>query len=56
MTRVFTITAALTQVRHERGGKSAKCFRISSGDGGVYTTFATKIKPIWKAQAELLEQ
>ena len=47
---------ALAQVRHERGWKSAKYFRISSGDGRIYTTFAVTFQAVGKGQSELLKQ
>ena len=33
-----------------------KSFRISSGSGEVYTTFAIEFEPLGKAQAELLQK
>jgi len=39
----------LAQVRHDRGRKSAKYFRISLGGGRVYTTFAIFFETIRKA-------
>jgi hypothetical protein len=45
--------ALLAQVRHERGEKPAKAFRISSGYGRVCTTFSIQLKVFWQAEAEL---
>jgi hypothetical protein len=36
----------LAQVRHEEGQEPAKCFRISSGYGRVYTTFEVQIEAV----------
>src|SRR6266851_3612961 len=48
--------ALLPQVRHGRGGKSTKWFRISLGDSRVYTTLAIEFETVGKAQPELLKQ
>src|ERR1035441_8891268 len=46
----------LAQVRHETGQKWAKPFRISSGNGRVYTTFSIEVKAIGEADVELLKE
>ena len=47
---------ALTEVRHERGRRWPKWFRISSGYCRVCTTFALKSKMFRQADSELPEQ
>jgi hypothetical protein len=49
-------TCNLTQVRHGRGRKSAKYFRISSGCRRVYTTCPVEFQAVRKAQSQLLKQ
>jgi len=45
----------LTEVRHDRGQKAAKSFRISLGSREVCTTFAIEFEPFGEADAELLQ-
>ena len=47
---------ALAQVRHERGHRWPKWFRISSGYRRICTTFVLKSKMFWQADSELPEQ
>ncbi len=44
----------LAEVRHDRGRKAPKSFRINSGNRQVCTTFAIEFEPFGKADAELL--
>ena len=46
----------LTQVRHERGRRWLKSFKISSGNGRVSTTFAMVLEMFRQVDAELAEQ
>src|SRR5664280_559398 len=48
--------ARLTQVRHRIGRKRAKPFRISSGNGRVYTTFAIEFEAFGEADAALVKE
>ena len=45
----------LAQVRHDCGQKTAKSFRISSGNRRVYTTFSIQFEPLRETEAKLLE-
>jgi len=47
---------ALAEVRHERGRRSVKSFRISLGSRRVCTTFAIEFEAFGKAETELLEK
>jgi len=46
----------LAQVRHKTGRRWAKPFRISSGNGRVYTTFSIEFESIGEADVELLKE
>jgi hypothetical protein len=46
----------LAQVRHARKQRSLTSFRISSGNGWVYTTFAIELRMFGQADAELSQQ
>jgi hypothetical protein len=46
----------LTELRHDWGRKSAKWFRISLGNGRVYTTFAIEFEPFGEGEAELSQK
>ncbi len=48
------IEPGLAEVRHDRGRKAGKPFRISSGNRRVYTTFAIEFEPFGEAEPELL--
>jgi hypothetical protein len=49
-----SIRRSLAKVRHDRGRKAGKSFRISSGNRRVYTTFAIEFEPFGEAEPELL--
>jgi hypothetical protein len=53
---LLSMLSTLAQVRHGRGRKSGKQFRISSDGGRVYTTFAIAFETIRQGQLELLKQ
>jgi CubicO group peptidase (beta-lactamase class C family) len=48
-------TLASTEVRHDKVGKAAKWFRISSGNRRVYTTFAIEFEALRKGEVKLLQ-
>ncbi len=54
--RATCLSGPLTQVRHERGHRWPKWFRISSGYRRICTTFVLKSKMFWQADSELPEQ
>ena len=45
----------LVKVRHDKVGKAAKWFRISSGNRRVYTTFAIEFEALRKGEVKLLQ-
>ena len=51
-----TCHQALAEVRHNRGRKAAKSFRICLGSRRVYTTFAIEFEPLGEAETELLQK
>ena len=56
MLPLMTIASrTLAEVRHDRGQKAAKSFRISLGSREVCTTFAIEFEPFGEADAELLQ-
>lgn len=52
---LFPVATMLAQVRHDRGQKTVKSFRISSRNRGVYTTFSIQFEPLREAEAQLSE-